>query len=372
MKRIIKYLLIFLAIIAIAVASLWRKEIKTISSVNQIDTDGYLYEMYYSADYNLDDVIEADIDQNAKLLNYVIEKISKGLYKPNIKKAGNEFSCTSFQAKNADSDGYLFGRNYDFYKNPILVVHSNPKNGYASLSVCDMSHFGYSVDKVPTSFSSKALCIASVYAPMDGINEKGLCISIMALPKQPSQQDTEKHDVGTTIIMRLVLDRCATVDEAIALFNSFDIRHDATAGSGYHYMVADKNGDCAVIEFDLEDGWKTMVTRKDSHKNYMQVTNHLLSPKYYTTEPNEKYGNPHSRSWWRYQTVQDFMDNYNGVISLSQAQEILSNVHWKDLKWDNGLIENTQYSNVYDQNAMTLSLRPWNDYDTTYSFFLTR
>ena len=113
----------------------------------------------------------------------------------------------------------------------------------------------------------------------DGINEKGLCTSIMALPKMAAQQDTEKHDVGTTVIMRLFLDRCATVQEALDLVNSVDIRHDAVGGSGYHYMVADASGDCAVIEFDKEDGWKTMVVRKSPDFTYMHVTNHLLSEK---------------------------------------------------------------------------------------------
>lgn len=45
-------------------------------------------------------------------------------------------------------------------------------------------------------------------------------------------------------------------------------------------------------------------------------------------------------------------------------------VHWKDLVWDNGMVEDTQYSNVYDQKALTLRLRPWNDYETTYNFSL--
>ena len=103
--------------------------------------------------------------------------------------------------------------------------------------------------------------------------------------------------------MRLWLDRCATVAEALELLESVDVRHDAAVGSGYHYMVADASGDCAVVEFDKEDGWKTMIVRKDPSANYMLVTNHLLSEKYYTTEPDEAVGNPHSKSWWRYETA---------------------------------------------------------------------
>jgi len=233
-----------------------------------------------------------------------------------------------------------------------------------------MSHFGYSLEKLPTSFAKKLNCLASIYAPVDGINEKGLCTSILALPKQASQQDTPKHDVGTTVIMRLWLDRCATVQEALVLLETVDLRHDASVGSGYHYLVADANGDCAVVEFDKEDNWKTMVVRKPADANSLLVTNHLLSEKYYTTEPDPAVGNPHSRSWWRYETAGAYLQEHDGILTLDQAQECLSQVHWKDFVWENGTVEDTQYSNVFDQKNVTLYLRNWNDYDTTHRFTL--
>ena len=55
---------------------------------------------------------------------------------------------------------------------------------------------------------------------------------------------------------------------------------------------------------------------------------------------------------------------------LEQAQECLALVHWKDLVWDNGMVEDTQYSNVYDQTEITLDLRNWNDYEKTVRFNL--
>lgn len=369
-KRILIGLGITIVALILAVALIWNKEIRTVASVHQVDNDGYLYEMEYYASYDLDDVIEADIDENTKLLEFVISHLSRGLYNPHVEKAGNGFSCTSFQAAKSDGEGYWYGRNYDFFKNPTMVVHARPEKGYASISVCDMSHFGYGVDKLPSSFASKALCLAAQYAPMDGINEKGLCISIMALPNQASRQDTPKHDVGTTIIMRLVLDRCATVQEAIDLFNSVDIRHDAKAGSGYHYMVADASGDCAVIEFDKDDEWKTLVVRKDADSTWMHVTNHLLNPKHYSEVPDASVGNVHSKSWWRYEQVAEYIGSRNGALTREEAQECLSNVHWEDLLWDTGIYENTQYSNVYDQTEKILYMRPWNDYGTTYEFRL--
>ena len=377
MKKVILWIVGVIAAICVAIACVWGGEIATVNSVQSVRDNKYLYKMEYKAAYDLDDLVAKDIESNAKLLDYVIGRIGKGI--PIKMKSAqvadengeiNTMNCTSFQAAKADGNGFWYGRNYDFFKNPTMVTVSHPKKGYASIAVSDMSHFGYSLEKLPEGFAASLSCLASIYAPVDGINEKGLCTSIMALPKQAACQDSGKHRVGTTIIMRLWLDRCATVAEALELLETVDVRHDATVGSGYHYLVADASGDCAVVEFDKEDGWKTMIVRKDPSDNCMLVTNHLLSDKYYTTIPDEAVGNPHSKSWWRYETAGAYLTEHNGILTHDEAQECLALVHWKDLVWDNGMVEDTQYSNVYDQSNITLSLRPWNDYDTTYSFQL--
>ncbi len=374
MKKLFKALFSFLAVIVLTVIFIWRGELLSVLSVKSVDGNEFLYSMEYKAPYDLDDVISHNLDANTKLLSYVVEKIAKGLpvKLDASKQKGPSFdaNCTSFQAAKADSNGYWYGRNYDFFKNPTLVVTSHPRKGYASISVCDMAHFGYSLEKLPSCFKEKFLCLASIYAPMDGINEKGLCTSIMALPKQPAQQDNGRNRVGTSILMRLFLDRCATVDEALALLETVDVRHDAEAGSGYHYMVADAQGNCAVIEFDLYDGWKTMITRKPEGQNWMHITNHLLNPKYYTENPDPVLGNPHSRSWWRYETVGEYLSSHNGILTFDEAKECLSQVHWENLVWDTGLVEDTQFSNIYDQSEISLSLHNWNDYSTTKKFIL--
>lgn len=377
MKKLFKFICLLILAAVLVVTCLWGREIATINTIKTVGSNQYLYSMSYLAKYDLDDLISKDIDSNAKLLDYVVSRIGKGIpIKMKSSQVADEngelatFACTSFQAKNAEGEGFLFGRNYDYFKNPTIVTTSRPKDGYASIAVSDMSHIGYGLDKLPEKLLGKVNCLAAIYAPVDGMNEKGLCMSIMALPKQAAQQETGKHKVGTTVIIRLILDRCASVQEALDLISTLDIRHDATVGSGYHYMIADATGDCAVVEFDPKDGWKTMVVRKPKDEPCMLVTNHLLDPKYYTTEPDEAVGNPHSRSWWRYETAGAYLAGHDGVLTLEQAQECLSMVHWKDLVWENGTVEDTQYSNVYDQSALTLDMRPWNDYDTTSHFDL--
>lgn len=376
-RNILLIVLGVIVLLCIVIWCLWRNEIRTIASLQQVGDNKYLYFMEYKANYDLDEVVSSDIDQNPKLLEYVTKKIGKGL--PIKGKSAqvadengkmNTFNCTSLQAKNAEGDGFLYGRNYDYFQNPTLVTLSHPKEGYASLAVSDMSHFGYSLEELPTKFMKKLLCLAAIYAPVDGINEKGLCTSVMALPHQPANQQTGKHSVGTSVIMRLWLDRCATVQEALDLLATVDVRHDSAVGSGYHYMVADANGDCAIVEFDKEDGWKTMVVRKPAEANHLLVTNHLLSDKFRTTEPDPTVGNPNSRSWWRYEVAENYLDQRNGVLTSDQVMECLGLVHWEHLELPNGKIEVTQYSNVYDQSALTLRMRPWNDYSRIYDFKL--
>lgn len=377
MKKFLCWTVGVLAAICIVAGCIWSREIRTLATIANVGGNEYLWQMEYKAAYDLDDLISKDIDSNSKLLAYVIGRVGKGL-PINIKSSQvadengetRTMNCTSFQAAQADGDGFWYGRNYDYFKNPTMVTVSRPKKGYASIAVSDMSHFGYGLEKLPEKFLARVNCLASIYAPVDGINEKGLCTSIMALPKQAAQQESGKHKVGTTVIMRLWLDKCATVQEALDLASSLDICHDAAVGSGYHYMIADAAGDCAVLEFDKEDGWKSMIVRKSEGAKSMLVTNHLLSEKYYSATPDEAVGNPHSKSWWRYETACKYLAEHQGVLSFEEAQECLAQVHWKDLVWENGTVEDTQYSNVYDQQNITLALRNWNDYGTTVRFSL--
>ena len=129
MKKLLKLLCAALLAIAVAVAVIWQGEIRTILNIKRVsESNPYLYVADYKASYDLDKVLEAGIDENTKLVEFVIGRLSRGLYKPDLseKQVGNGFACTSFQAENAGGDGYLFGRNYDFFKNPSLVLRTNP------------------------------------------------------------------------------------------------------------------------------------------------------------------------------------------------------------------------------------------------------
>ena len=152
MKKVLFWIVGIIAALCVAVACIWGGEISTVNTIKSVGGNEYLYSMEYKASYDLDDLISKDIDCNAKLLDYVIGRIGKGIpiKMKSAQVAGDDgelatMNCTSFQAAKATGDGFWYGRNYDFFKNPTMVTVSHPKKGYASIAVSDMSHFGYSL-----------------------------------------------------------------------------------------------------------------------------------------------------------------------------------------------------------------------------------
>ena len=68
---------------------------------------------------------------------------------------------------------------------------------------------------------------------MDGVNEKGLAAAVLMLPgERPPEPDTGRTPIQTTLAVRLVLDRAATVDEALALLERYEMHH--AIGSAFH------------------------------------------------------------------------------------------------------------------------------------------
>ena len=136
MKKALLWIVGILAALCIAIACLWGGEMATLRSLESVEGNEYLYRMEYKADYDLDDVIANDIDENSELLDYVVGRIGKGLpIKIKSSQVADEngetatINCTSFQAARADAEGFWYGRNYDYFKNPTMVTVSHPKKG---------------------------------------------------------------------------------------------------------------------------------------------------------------------------------------------------------------------------------------------------
>ncbi|MBA7531596.1 hypothetical protein ES705_23809 [subsurface metagenome] len=84
------------------------------------------------------------------------------------------------------------------------------------------------------------------YVPLDGINEKGLIITMLSIQEEsvyPSYPN--KITVGDFNIIRIILDNCKNVDEAIEEFNKYCIIQ--TGPLPIHYLVADRQKSCTSI-----------------------------------------------------------------------------------------------------------------------------
>jgi predicted choloylglycine hydrolase len=118
--------------------------------------------------------------------------------------------CTTF----IQQDYYV--RNYDFSPEiyDARLVFSNPSEGYASVG-----------------FSQQ------IVGRLDGMNEKGLVVGLHFV------NDEHKGEgfLATTIV-RLVLDQCSNIKEAVSLLAT--IPH----GFCYNYSITDSSGESVVVE----------------------------------------------------------------------------------------------------------------------------
>jgi len=78
-----------------------------------------------------------------------------------------------------------------------------------------MTAFGYGKENLPKGISGKLPLLAAPYLPFNGMNEKGLAIAILQTPITELPNDPDKITLNTTTMIRLVLDKAATADEAL-------------------------------------------------------------------------------------------------------------------------------------------------------------
>ena len=275
MKKTIKRILICLGIllvllVVVIAAGAWHKFGPFIVAARSIYKlqDG-LYVMAYRGDYGLDEFLaQGGADSDSALANFLMGYLSGGYYKPeDMEIAPGDYGCTTVCVKDS-TGGVYFGRNFDWKKDRAMIVHTVPKNGYESLSTCDLDFLGFGDDYSPDgSMMERLQTLAAIYVPVDGMNEKGLVVAdLMAGDDEETHQKTDKPDLTTTTAIRVLLDRAANVDEAIELLKLYDM--NSSIGAAHHFAIADKSGKSVVVEY--VDG-EMLVTDTNV------VTNHYLA-----------------------------------------------------------------------------------------------
>jgi len=242
-KRIVFSLLALLAVAALTGIILFRNELRTLSSLKKVDEYG-MFQMTYYGDYGFDNFLKSGAANDGDIERYVTKRLLKGL-PVHLGVTGN--GCTAFVVHDERGD-VLYGRNFDFTYAPSLQVFTNPANGYASVSTVNLSFAGYGEHHLPAGMNINSfLTLAAPYLPFDGMNEKGVAIALLAVPQADMPSDPGKVTLNTTTIIRLILDKAASVDEAVQLMKKYNIYF--SGGFTCHYLIADATGKSVIVEY---------------------------------------------------------------------------------------------------------------------------
>lgn len=313
-----------LLLLLTAAAMLFFNEIRSLMSLKKVDDYG-MYHMTYFGDYGFDEFLEVGASSDGDIEAFVTRRLLKGLP---IDLGVTGDGCTAFTVKNEDGD-ILFGRNFDFLYAPSLQVHTKPENGYASVSTVNLAFAGYSEDYLPDGgVFDRFLTLAAPFLPSDGMNEKGLAIALLAVPEAQAPYDPNKVTLNTTTAIRLVLDRVATVEQAVELLRQYNIYFSGDIEC--HYLIADSSGRSVIVEyFDKE----LQVVETD--REYQIASNFIA---YRDLNIGEGY-----TEFERYDKVQNAIEANNGTLNSDKAIRLLADVGVMD-----GDTDKLQWSVLYN------------------------
>ena len=382
----------------IAVGVTWGNEISTAASIEKLrdrddsHLDGSVYRMDVKGGFYFDKYLEeGGASTDAELISFITDNITKGLIDMGIKESN--IGCASFTAQTEDGD-QLFARNYDFAKTNTCLVFTDPGDGrHASISTVDLQFLGIDTDADVEGLMDRITCLAAPYAPLDGMNDAGVSCGIYMSYQGggvdeegdevviPTNQDTDKPDLTSTTMLRLVLDYEGSVDEAVELISGYDL-HDS-ANTSYHYMIADSTGKSAILEWvdgtDQTDNdgssRQLVVTYNDSDANigpeeaaadYQWITNFIIQPGYYADD-SEKAGLD------RYDHIYGCLSATDGVVADEDAaMDILAQVGRRTWNNDdgNGCTVHSVIYNLTDKTVLWVPNEHYDEEDAIYEFAL--
>lgn len=377
--------LVTLALIAGGtVYGMWFNEINslcTIKKLNDANDDvkaGPVYEISMSGDYYFDKFLEqggASSDQD--LINFLVDNLTKGVI--DIDLNAPSIGCSSFTFQDENGDRY-FARNYDFSTTTSMIVKTNPGNGrHASISSADLQFLG--IEGELDSFMKNVLSLVAPYVPLDGVNDAGVSCGIYmsyqtntqddgTVEVESTNQNTDKPDLTSTTMLRMILDYADSVDEAVELVSQYDF-HDS-ANTSFHYMVADSTGKSAILEWvnnvaDHDDGTQrelkvyyndadSNVGEREGQQDFQYITNFLVTPDYYQND-DQKAG--FDRYNYISETIDPNLTNSDGLFSYQEGLDLLQDLGRRT--WD-------PLHGVSDSNSITVWSSLYNLTDKTVTW----
>lgn len=216
-------------------------------------------------------------------------------------KVDDRRGCTVFGFKKGKK--LYVGRNFDAgpVKERVFEIYKiiNPDtNNY--LSITDVRNSRFDVNNLPTKPN------AYIYYADDVINDKGLFIEANI-----AYLDEWAYGISTSHITKLIIERCETVKEAIALFRKIPIC------SPKHFFFADRFGDMAVVEHTSKEF--KVIYPKD---NILIHTNHFIDKDLAKKDMIlKKY--PIHNSFLRYYEVIQYANYIRNVFDIDSVVKVL-------------------------------------------------
>lgn len=316
-------------------------DLKLVTEITQLEKG--LSAVKYEGDYGFEEFLAGGgASSDEEVVRFLSQNVLSGA--SGISFGEMPFGCSTISVKDVNGNS-LFGRNFDWNSCNALIVHSVPQNGYSSISTVNTDFINMSGLKL-SSLPDSAQAVIAMYAPLDGMNEKGLAVSVNMIQDAAAiSQNTDKPDITTTTAIRLLLDKAANVDEALELLRQYDMH--ASMDFMAHFAIADADGNSVVVEYI---------------NNEMQVVETPVVTNFYLAE-GEKHGIGTAQSHERYDILMKALDE-KPSMSMEDVRGALSSVS----KGNFGEFESTEWSIVFNQSSGEVHYYHRENYDKRYTF----
>lgn len=295
-----------------------------------------------------DFLAQGGASSDREVVGFLANNLSEDMSLDGIMK--NMFGCSTLTA--ADAEGrVLFGRNFDWNHCNAMIVESYPEDGYASISTVNADFITQGAGNGAVGMALKldqVRTLAALYAPLDGMNEKGFAVSVnMIQDSDTIEQDTDKPDITTTTAVRLLLNQAADVEQALTLLEQYDMH--ASMGFMVHFAMADRSGRSVAVEYV---------------NNEMVVVDTPVVTNFYLAE-GEKNGIGTEQSHERYDILMDWISQ-GAALSMEDIRDAMDRVS----KDNFGEFESTEWSIVMNLSTGEMRYYHREDYEKSYLFLL--
>lgn len=286
---------------------------------------------------------------DGEVVSYLAENLLSGFDLGDI--LGGVFGCSTIASENQSGEK-LFGRNFDWQNCEAMIVASYPENGYASLSTVNMDFITQNVSGTVSMALrvDEVKTLAALYAPLDGMNEAGLAVSVNMIQDSAAiNQDTGKPNLTTTTAIRLLLNQAANVDEALELLNQYDMH--ASMGIMVHFALADASGRSVAVEYV---------------DNQMVVTETQVLTNFYLAE-GEKQGIGTQQSHERYEILMERLEE-SETMERPDMRDALDSVSKDNFEE----FASTEWSAVFNLSTGEVWYYHRENYETGYRLWLEK